>query len=234
MVWRRLRLTVEGWQILLVYLLAGLLEAVWPVRSPRPEDAALGIFRSIALTAGPTLMAVAWMKARARADAGSVKLGTLGSWVFLGFWCSAVGHASSAWPFVWTWPGSQHLAVARALAEDRAWAAMGGWVLVNCVMIPIVEETIFRGWLLRLVRKKTDSEIAAVVCSSLLFGMAHLAWFGRSDLALVVNASWLALASVPVAHAVARTGRCEYAVAAHSGRNLAELVYLALFLARSA
>lgn len=57
-----------------------------------------------------------------------------------------------------------------------AWALAMTWLFVGCVMVPISEELIFRGWIQPALMQAGLNLILAVVLTALLFGILHPDW----------------------------------------------------------
>jgi len=91
----------------------------------------------------------------------------------------------------------------RALTESRSMVLRGLLVVAACVVAPVVEETVFRGFLYPTLRQFTDAPFAAVF-SSVLFGLVHgslstlvpLAVFG---VILVMAYEWSRGLALPIA-----------------------------------
>ena len=107
------------------------------------------------------------------------------------------------------------------LVESAEGAAVVGLFLFVAVGAPIVEELFFRGLVLRSLRRRAGT-IAAVVGSSLLFGLAHPQDLPGDALALLMIS--LAALAVLFAVLVIRTGRLGPAIAAHAVFNTWTLV----------
>jgi membrane protease YdiL (CAAX protease family) len=132
--------------------------------------------------------------------------------------------------FSWRWPSSTTPAFVQTLTDTRQWAALGIWLATLIITVPVTEEVVFRFGVLRSLLVVGDSSYAATIGSSILFGAAHLV---RSSLTQVdlVNALWLSLGSLVLAHiALRRPGGLAICVTAHVTLNALEAAILILIL----
>lgn len=107
------------------------------------------------------------------------------------------------------------------LVESAEGAAVVGLFLLIALGAPIVEELFFRGLVLRSLRRRAGA-VAAVVGSSVLFGLAHPQDLPGDALALLMIS--LAALAVLFAVLVIRTGRLGPAMVAHAVFNAWTLV----------
>jgi exosortase E/protease (VPEID-CTERM system) len=108
-------------------------------------------------------------------------------------------------------PAAGGEALAAGLAALPAWA-LAGWIAARLagtvILVPLVEEAFFRGYLLaRLDRGGLAWRVAAVAVSTVLFAALHGRWLAA------------ALAGLVFALAMLRRGRLGDAVAAHMAAN---------------
>jgi membrane protease YdiL (CAAX protease family) len=94
-----------------------------------------------------------------------------------------------AWAFnTWVWPPlgfePESQEIVRALAESPSPLVRGLIVVAACVVAPVVEETVFRGFLYPALRQYTDAPFAALFTAG-LFGAVHGSLAGLVPLALL-------------------------------------------------
>ncbi len=109
------------------------------------------------------------------------------------------------------------------------WTVLGRWawpwVLVRCVgavlIIPLVEELAFRGYLLRRIQSRHFESVPvgqltalSILCSSLAFGLLHQAWLAGT------------LAGLAYAYSCSLRGKLYDAVVSHSVTNLLLAVHV--------
>lgn len=109
---------------------------------------------------------------------------------------------------------------AEAIEGSQSLGQQIGLFFVIVIAAPIVEELLFRGLWLRAFRAKM-SNVAAVIVTSLLFGLAHLL---DPSAAFLVPA--LVLVGVVLAVVTIRTNRLGPAIMIHAGFNLTTFVIL--------
>lgn len=138
-------------------------------------------------------------------------------------------NALSLWPFTWRWGNSGVAQYMGLLVEQKRTAAIILWALNGTLLVPIIEETIFRFWLLRLLTRWSNSPLFAIGASSLLFALLHLGNpFALPDRFHLTNAAWLFSFSLLAGHMTVRSkGSIGPALAMHCGRNTLELATLA-------
>ena len=154
---------------------------------------------------------------------------TVTSYLALTFLISMVLNATALWPFSWRWESGGSAAHMHVLMQhDRS--AIVLWAISGIVLIPILEESIFRFWMLREIARRTRSYTVAVVGSSLLFAALHLGSpVYPPDRAHMVNAGWLFAFSLLVGTiTVRRRGNFAPVLAMHVGRNALEFATLAV------
>lgn len=131
-----------------------------------------------------------------------------------------------AWPFTWRWEGDPARLYASVLVTGAEWGAVVLWSLLASILIPCIEEAVFRFGLLQAIRRVTGSAVAGVMLSSLLFGVVHL---GPMPLQRghLVNAIWLTLVAVVLATVtVRRSGNITISVAVHAALNTLGMLFL--------
>ncbi len=106
------------------------------------------------------------------------------------------------------------------LVDDARGATFLLLVLTAVVGAPVVEELFFRGLLLRSLQNRFGT-VAAVVGSSVLFGLAHPNDLSAAGVALVMIS--LAVLAAVLALLVVRTGRLAPAIVAHAAFNAINL-----------
>jgi len=140
---------------------------------------------------------------------------------------SFVLNALGAWPFTWRWPGSTATPYARVLLEHSQFSAICIWAVTSVLIIPVLEEAVFRVGVLRGLAAWTGSPRLAIIASSLLFGTLHLGTFWRPDTAHLVNSFWIFAASLVVGHTTVRdAGNASVALGSHVARNAIEFTLL--------
>jgi membrane protease YdiL (CAAX protease family) len=109
-------------------------------------------------------------------------------------------------------------APARSLS-DRADGGLAVFLLVLLVVVgsPIAEEVFFRGLFLRSLHKRGLGAVAAVVVSSVIFGLSHLQ---------LVQLPALVAFGLVAAYLAERTGRLGPSIWAHVGFNAITVVVL--------
>ncbi|HVL28833.1 MAG TPA: CPBP family intramembrane glutamic endopeptidase [Acidimicrobiales bacterium] len=111
----------------------------------------------------------------------------------------------------------------RDLVESAEGVAVVGLFLFVAVGAPAVEELFFRGLVLRALSRRLGT-VAAVVGSSVLFGLAHPQDLPGEALALVMTS--LAVLAALFAVLVVKTGRLGPAIVAHAVFNAWTLVHV--------
>ncbi len=84
-----------------------------------------------------------------------------------------------------------------------------------CVLGPLAEEIVYRGFVYQRLREK-GSETLAAVCSALLFGVMHFN---------LVQCAYAFVLGILLAHIVNRTGSLLTAAAAHMAANLVSVLW---------
>ena len=84
-----------------------------------------------------------------------------------------------------------------------------------CVLGPLAEEIVYRGFVYQRLREK-GSETLAAVCSALLFGVMHFN---------LVQCVYAFVLGILLAHIVNRTGSLLTAAAAHMAANLVSVLW---------
>ena len=111
------------------------------------------------------------------------------------------------------------------LMDKAQGVAFVGLVLSVAVGAPIVEELFFRGLLLRSLQRRMP-DTAAILLSSVAFGLAHASAL-PADAVILVMVSLTVFGAVLAALAV-RTGRLGPGIVAHASFNLFTVIYLAV------
>lgn len=137
---------------------------------------------------------------------------------------SAVLSYASIWPWSFASPLSHSREISSFIVNYHQSAAGLVWVIVATLMVPLLEEVLYRFGLLRWLEHLTGSALVAVAGSSIVFGAAHFSFvdpFGRR------NAIFTCLMGLASSLLVKRTGgNLTCAVAIHSGRNMMEVFLL--------
>lgn len=186
-----------------------------------------------ALAAPPVLLiCVALLKQPAgplRAAWGGISL-TTGCLLLVGIAAvSIILDLVNLWPF--TWRAAQnttpiHLA---SLVGHRNWVGFTLLAAKSVLLVPMLEEVIFRFGVLRGVARLTHSTHVGVLISAILFALLHLSL--SPDGTVVLNALWLFFFSIVLGYVTdARQGRLGIAIASHAARNLIELVTMTFFV----
>jgi hypothetical protein len=95
----------------------------------------------------------------------SLLVSALASWI-LDHW--------GIWPWHWRLDLQSNLLFVGSLLSGKQYAALVMWALSIGVMLPVLEELIFRFGILQYIRHKTGSTKVAVMLSAGLFSVAHL------------------------------------------------------------
>lgn len=130
------------------------------------------------------------------------------------------------WPFLWRRSPIALTEYGADLLHPSGWPALCWQILYVGVLIPVVEEYTFRFGFLRILWNMTGSRAAAIVISSIAFGLAH--WgpgpiASRNSLCLTLLA--LVLGSV----ASRGNSSLRYPVAIHCARNLSGVASLLIW-----
>lgn len=162
-------------------------------------------------------------------DAFRTRFRTVGAYLLLIAIASVVLNASALWPFSWRWESNGTAAYMQLLIKHDKPAAIALWAVAGIVLIPVIEESVFRFWLLRALARVTRSLPAAVIGSSLCFATLHLGNpLSSPDRAHIVNATWLFAFSILIGTITVRSrGNIAPALAMHVGRNALEFATLA-------
>lgn len=140
-------------------------------------------------------------------------------------------NAFGLWIFTWRLPTTGGALYARALVASEQWASLVIWVLGIVVMVPLIEEVVFRYGVLRYALAVTGSRSLAVLTSSAAFALGHLILtpIRSTD---IHTAAWLFAGSLVLGSIALRAhGGLSLCLAAHSTRNATEA--LTLFMAIS-
>ena len=130
------------------------------------------------------------------------------------------------WPWLWRWRVESNVRSIAFFLESHQWSTLLLWVIIGGVLIPVIEEIVFRFGVLRLILSVTGSRRMAIVVSAAVFGLAHLGpatpiW------ASTYNALWAGFFGLVLGTLVARNGgRLDMAIGAHVFRSLTEIAYL--------
>ena len=108
---------------------------------------------------------------------------------------------TKVWPSLGFEPAAQD--IVRELAENPNLMVRGMIILAACVVAPVVEETLFRGFLYPALRQGTDAPFATIF-TAVLFGAVHGTLAGLVPLALlgvmlVLAYEWSRGLALPVA-----------------------------------
>lgn len=142
--------------------------------------------------------------------------------VLLSILLNAVG----LWQFTWRWTSTPD--VAYALLAHSKWLAIAMWGVTGVILVPLIEETIFRFGVLRVVWSLTGSRVASVVMSAVLFTAGHWGTIGEHPNGFrMANMIWLFFGSVLVGGLTLRDkGNLSLALTAHATRNAIEFATL--------
>jgi membrane protease YdiL (CAAX protease family) len=131
------------------------------------------------------------------------------------------------WPWTWQWPPHSALRLASALTKGRQWLGLLVWALATVVLIPLIEEVVFRFGVLRFFESVSGSSTVGVVASAVTFATAHLGGSIHPNRAHLTNAAWLFAASILLGIVTVRhRGSLGPAITAHAARNLVEFAML--------
>jgi membrane protease YdiL (CAAX protease family) len=119
-------------------------------------------------------------------------------------------------------------AYAQLLLHQHQVLALVVWALTSVMIVPVLEEAIFRVGLLRLLGSSARSPRFGIFASSILFGAAHLGTpFWQPDAAHLVNAFWLFVGSLIIAYTTLRNAwNVSVALGSHVARNAIEFTLL--------
>jgi membrane protease YdiL (CAAX protease family) len=142
--------------------------------------------------------------------------------------CSLIMNAANLWPFTWRWPTNGIAAYAVTLAQSGQWFTVVIWGVTGVIIVPFIEEVVFRISILRLATIVTGTPVAGVIISSALFAAGHLGNNAlRPSTASLVNSAWLFTASLALGYLTVKNGgSIRVAVIAHSARNGLEFLTL--------
>ena len=134
---------------------------------------------------------------------------------------------SLLWPWIWRFSKSSSIALAQALWIGDQWLAIVLWLFVWALLVPLIEEIVFRGWLLQVVLRMSRFQAVGVTVSALAFGLLHIGPTVHPTGAGLRNAVFAILFSlIAGATVVRRAGHLDVAVALHWGHSLAGLLSL--------
>ena len=141
-------------------------------------------------------------------------------------------------PWAWRHPANTTVTFLRTLVDTRQALAVLLIGFTWIVVIPAVEEAVYRFGLLRYVTLKTGSPTLGVTLSAVAFGLAHslpllLGPLGENSYALFYG-TWTAAFGLVLGFIVIRSeGSILGSFAIHSTRNAIELLALLVFLTSS-
>jgi membrane protease YdiL (CAAX protease family) len=130
------------------------------------------------------------------------------------------------WPFTWRWEGDSARPFVFALVEGGQHIGVLLWCTIVAVVIPLVEEVLFRFGVLRWASRWLGSNAAGVVLSSLLFGAIHTGPLPPNRAHLTQALGSFGFAVVLSIMTVRNNGRIASAVAAHITKNSLEVATL--------
>lgn len=131
---------------------------------------------------------------------------------------------TSLWPFSFASPLSNSREIASIIVHHRQVGAGLLWLAVATMVVPLLEEILYRFGLLNLLEHFTGSAKVAVVGSSILFGLAHLSFVDPLGRRTAVFATLMGLISALLARKSGGNLTCSIAI--HCGRNSIELFLL--------
>lgn len=142
------------------------------------------------------------------------------------FVLSNVASSLNLWPFAWRWLGDTTAVYASTLLESRQWLAISLWLLVSVIVVPVIEEIVFRFGILRAVRSATGSDFASVFVSAFLFGLGHVGFVTTLSLTerqIVDVAGAFVFGLILGLITVQKNGDVGLPIVVHSVRNLTEI-----------
>ena len=95
--------------------------------------------------------------------------------------------AAHLWPWTWQWPPYSALRILGALRHGAQVLGVLSWFVSTVVIIPVLEEIIFRFSILQGVWSITGSPVMGILASASLFALAHL---GGSFHPRLCSCSW--------------------------------------------
>lgn len=125
------------------------------------------------------------------------------------------------WPFAWRWPTDATPTILSGLKTTGHHLTIGIWMFDLIVFTPIVEEMIFRHWL--LFYPSNLPRLGSALMSSFLFGLAHLGYGWPPNTSVVVKSTWLLVFSLVLCRLVLnRKGDISTPIVVHATRNALE------------
>lgn len=140
---------------------------------------------------------------------------------------SLILNAIALWPFTWRWTNNGIAIYAVTLVRDSHWFTLVTWGVAGVLVVPFVEEIIFRIGILRLATRLTGRPAVGVMISASLFAAGHLGNVVHPTTSSLVNSAWLFVASIVIGHlTVKNDGRIQIALTVHFARNALEFLTL--------
>lgn len=148
--------------------------------------------------------------------------------VLIGAAVSVLLNSLGVWPFPWQRPDSYEATHVALLILGGQRLGLLLMALVTIVVVPLVEEVVFRFGVLELLLGKLHSLHAAVLASAALFAALHLGQGGGFLGSRVgMNAAWLFIGSVILGYvAVMRGGKIGVPIGVHAGHNMVHIALL--------
>ena len=141
--------------------------------------------------------------------------------------CSWVLDLWGLWPWHWRLDPEPNLRFIGALLAGRSILAFGIWVIASGVLLPVLEEVIFRFGLVQIIQRHSGSSHTGVLGSAVLFALAHIGVGVVWSAGNLRNALWALLFGTVLGYTVVKDPtRLSLAVGAHCGRSLLEMFSL--------
>ena len=158
---------------------------------------------------------------------GSRNFRTLAASALVSAGISLVLDGVGLWPWRWKENPRSNLLFVGTLLTGHQWAGLGVWCVSLVVVLPVLEELVFRCALLQLLLRSIGSVHWAVWLGAGIFAMAHLGPGAALSQPSLLNVFWAFWFGIAVGYATVRSSnRLSIAVGAHCGRAFIELLSL--------
>lgn len=131
------------------------------------------------------LYALGWLP---RAHERLLEPSLIASWiaVFVGAGAAWVAGSFGLWPWTWTSTSPETATQLARFVSGEQWIALGAWLALACVLVPLLSELFFRLALLEWLHARGSSPMVAIGLSAATFGVVWLAagWSASPDAAL--------------------------------------------------